>query len=179
MPRNVNGMTLIELLVVVAIAGITLGFGMPAFSSILERTQATNAYYLLTSSLMAARSGAVTRHRPVSVCPSADGLRCRDDAVWDEGWIVYLDPVRSGQPGDAAAVLKRIDRLGSDLVVRATVGRPQVRYQPDGRASGSNVSLRICSRRSRSLLGSVIVNNAGRARSERSSTGRTPCPYAL
>ena len=179
MQHHVHGMTLIELLVALTIVAILVGFGLPAFSNIRDRTQATNAYYLLTSSLMAARSGAVSRRQPVAVCPSADGLHCRGDSVWEDGWIVFLDAAKTGQPKDAAAILKRVDRLGSDLVIRASAGRLQVRYHPDGRSSGSNVSIRICSRRSASLLGSVVVNNSGRARSEHGGSARTGCPYAI
>ncbi|WP_386812463.1 GspH/FimT family pseudopilin [Lysobacter koreensis] len=172
-------MTLVELLTAVAIVAVILGIGLPALGSIRQSTQTASAYHLLTGSLMAARSSAVTRRHPVSICPSLDGLRCRNDGVWEDGWIVFLDGKRTGQPTDTSAILKRLDPLGADLVARSTAGRQHVRYQPDGRASGSNVSLRICSRAKGQLLASVIVNNAGRARTERSGNTPLPCPYAI
>ena len=58
------------------------------------------------------------------------------------------------------------------LRVASTSGRQQLRYLPDGRSAGSNLTVRLC--REDTLLGRVIVNNGGRVRSERAS-GSTPC----
>ena len=54
----------------------------------------------------------------------------------------------------------------------SSAGRPQLRYLPDGRSSGSNLRVRLC--RDDTLLGQVIVNNVGRVRSE-SASGSKPC----
>jgi len=166
-------------MVVLAVAGIGFGLALPSFSETLERTRAANAYHLVTASMMAARSTAITRRQPVTLCPSRDGLTCRGDLVWNEGWILFLDPARSGAPAGPAAVLRRFDPIGKGLGLRSSVGRHHLRYQPSGLSSGSNLSLSLCSARGQVLLGKVIVNNAGRARTERSSGATAPCNYTL
>ncbi len=171
-----KGFTLLELLVTLAVLAITLGIGFPALGSVVERTRIANTYHVLTASLMAARAAAITRGEPVTVCPSLDGARCRHDQVWEDGWIIFADPRRTGEPADATSIMRRIDALNGHFSLRSTPGRQRVRYLPSGRAYGSNVSLRLCAREDERLIGKVVVNNAGRARSQRSS-GRRACPY--
>lgn len=179
MRADANGFTLIELMVALGIVAIGLTLGLPAFGGAVERTRTAGAYHLLTSSLMIARSAAITRRHAVTACPSSDGLTCRSDLVWDEGWIVFLDPEKTGAPAGAEAVLRRIDPLGSGIAVRSTSGRHRVRFHVTGQAQGSNLSLRICSRSSELSLGRLIVSNTGRPRVERPGTPAEPCPYAL
>jgi type IV fimbrial biogenesis protein FimT len=173
--RNQHGLTLVELAVTVAIAAVGLALALPAFHGVQQRTRAATARHSVTSALMTARSSAIMRRQPVTACPSADGIRCSGGRDWSQGWIVYHDPHRHPQPPSSTHVLRRFDALSPSLSMTSTVGRTLVRYQPDGRASGTNLSLRLCSSRDRQLLATVIVNNAGRARSETPSRS-TPCP---
>jgi type IV fimbrial biogenesis protein FimT len=161
MRQQARGFTLIELMTTLAVL-----------------VRATNAYHLLTGSLAIARLSAVKHGEPVSVCPSSDGVRCRDDVIWDDGWIVFADPSRADQPASADAILQRIDGVGVGLTLRSTGGRTQVRFTPNGWAYGSNLSIRLCEREGNRLLGKVVVNNAGRPRSERYDKAK-PCPYLL
>ncbi|WP_188310382.1 GspH/FimT family pseudopilin [Arenimonas fontis] len=172
-----HGFTLAELVVTVAVLGITLGLALPSLALLRERAQALDALHGLTASLVMARMAAVTRGRPVSVCPSAEGLRCRTDLVWDEGWLVFVDANRSGQPAGPEAVLRHVQRRPGEPPIRATPGRHRVRYQPSGMAGGNNISLSVCRRGDTRLIGRVVVNLAGRVRSE-SGLGRDlPCPF--
>jgi len=63
--------------------------------------------------------------------------------------------------------------LHGSVQARASVGRVRVRYQPDGRSGGNNLTIRVCV--GALAGGEVIVNNVGRVRSKRSPAG-TPCP---
>jgi len=176
MKQETVGFTLIELVTTLSVLAITLAIGIPAFAGLQQRARAANAYHLLTGSLSIARLSAVKRGEPVSVCPSSDGVRCRDDVVWSNGWIVFADPDRADQPTDARAILQRIEGVGTGLVLQSTRGRTQVRFTPDGWAFGSNLSIRLCEPDGNRLLGKVVVNNAGRPRSERYDKAE-PCPY--
>lgn len=166
---RITGLTLVELVVAMAVLAVTVTIAVPAFQGVMERTRATTAYHQLTASLMLARAAAISRREPVVVCPSHDGLQCRGDPVWDDGWIVFPDPGGAGQPVDPEAILRRGESPGGGLRVRGTRGRPLVRYFADGRAPGSNVTLRVCSPKDQ-LLGRVVVNNVGRARTDRMTT---------
>lgn len=179
MERRMTGFTLAELLAVLAVLAITLTLGMPAFAGLQRRARVASVHHLLTTSLAGARLAAVKLGQPVTICPSSDGRRCRNDLVWDDGWILYRDPGRDEQPASAATILQRVEAIAPSLALRGTAGRRRVRFHPSGWASGSNISLRLCARQRRVLLGKVIVNNAGRPRSERYPDADRPCPYAL
>lgn len=174
--QRISGFTLIESMAVLAVIAVALAAGVPALASLHQSTGAANAHHLLTSSLAIARMSAIQRGSPVTVCPSRDGTSCRGNTIWDDGWIVFVDPDPSGQPSSVSAVLQRIHPIGQGLSLRSTSGRIRVRFAANGWASGSNLSVRLCSRSDRMHLGSVVVNNAGRPRSQRYQ--RTPCPYA-
>ena len=77
---------------------------------------------------------------------------------------------------DASEEILRVDLepTSRHLRVTSTVGRQQLRYLPDGRSAGTNLTLSICNQ-NQELLGQVIVNNMGRPRSERPKVP-TPCP---
>ena len=64
--------------------------------------------------------------------------------------------------------------LNPHLHIQSSSGRNHLRYLPDGRSAGSNLTIRICNQKGL-LLGAVVVNNAGRPRTER-ARGDTPCP---
>lgn len=178
MMQEARGFTLIELMTTLAVLAVSLAVGVPAFAGLKQRMGAASAYHLLTGSLAVARMSAVKHGSPVSVCPSSDGLHCRNDVVWDNGWIVFLDPERNDQPASETAVLQRIDGIGNGLMLRSTGGRTLVRFTPDGWSYGSNVSVRLCAEDEARLLGKVVVNNAGRPRTEQ-ATNEEPCPYRL
>ena len=173
-----GGYTLVELMVTLAVLAVTLTIGVPAFAGVIQRAREANAYHLLTASLAAARIAAVKDGTAVSVCPSPDGARCRGDAVWEGGWIVYSDPGDVGQPRNARAGLQHVEGIGPGLALRSTSGRKRVRFTPDGWSYGRNLSVRLCGLEGSRLLGKVVVNNAGRPRSERYGAGE-PCPYLL
>lgn len=178
MSRQGSGFTLVELLVTVFVLAIALAVAMPAFGGLRERMVAMNTFHALTVALMSARMAAITQGRPVTVCPSADGLTCRLDLRWDQGWIVYRDPARLPQPKDALDILWVEQRAPGPVAVRSTAGRHRVRYQPGGFSGGNNLSLRACSRRRARLLGAVVVNLGGRARVEWAREAENPpCPY--
>jgi type IV fimbrial biogenesis protein FimT len=154
---------------------VLMGIGVPSFQRLQQSTRVATSFHLLTTSLALARMAAVKNHAPVSVCPSSDGRYCRGDTLWDDGWIVFADPTRAKQPASADAVLHRFDRASPGIALRSTAGRTLVRFHPSGMAHGSNLSVRLCSTKDGTHLGSVIVNNAGRPRSERHDG--TPCPF--
>lgn len=178
MRQEARGFTLIELMVTLAVMAVLLGIGVPSFQRLQQSTRTSTAFHLLTTSLALARLSAVKSNAPVSVCPSRDGRHCRGDTVWDDGWIVFADPEKNGQPDSETAVLQRIDGIGEGLALRSTGGRKLVRFTPDGWAYGSNLSVRLCVEKKAELLGMVVVNNAGRPRTERPHEVK-PCPFLL
>ncbi|MBV6815244.1 GspH/FimT family protein [Xanthomonas axonopodis pv. passiflorae] len=93
--------------------------------------------------------------------------------IWSQGWILFKDPGRGGQPPTSASVIRAeygFATGGIDIV--STAGRSIVRFLPNGRSSGTNITISLCSNARR--LADVVVNNSGRARTVR-YTNPTSC----
>src|SRR5690554_5581164 len=132
MKKRPDGLTLLELMATLGLVTAGLTLGLPAFSGLIERTRVTTTFHLVSASLMSARAAAVTRGHPVTVCPSRDGRVCRNDPVWEEGWIIFADRGRLDSPVDETSILRRVDPIGGGITVRGTRGRLRVRYLPNG-----------------------------------------------
>ncbi|MCY7354813.1 MAG: GspH/FimT family pseudopilin [Lysobacter sp.] len=175
MQRNAAGFTLIELMITLVVVVVVTTLGLPAFADTLQRTRVSAASHSLSATLASARSTAVMRKEPVSVCPMTAQHRCRMDGVWEDGWMVFRDSQRSGQPAADSDILRVVDPLDRSLILRATSGRDRARFQPDGRSTGSTLTLSLCSADSHRLLGRVVLNNWGRARTERKPSRTAIC----
>jgi len=172
-PGHSSGFSLIELSVALSVAAILLGLALPTFQDTLRRQRTAAALHLLTTQLAQARNTAVTRGVPVTVCPSSGDGQCRSSPDWSAGWLLYRDPKRGDQPRTSGDVLRDIRHpVHASIRILSSSGRLRVRYQPDGRSGGSNLTLRVCS--GEMLEGEIIVNNSGRARTRRPPPG-TAC----
>jgi len=162
-----------EMLVVMAISAIGLVIGVPSYRGMMESQRTSSAMQLLTAHMASARSTAVTYRIPTVVCPSNRAGGCRMDGDWSQGWLMFFDADGNRQPDAREDVLRDENApVHPSLRLFSSSGRPQLRYLPNGRSSGSNLSVRLC--RGNILVGQVIVNNVGRVRSEKAS-GSKPC----
>ena len=168
-----RGFSLIEAMVVMAVAAILLAVGVPSYQGMTERTRINSAMHLLSAHMASARNTAISYRIPTVVCPSNLAGGCRTDGDWSHGWLMFFDPDGNRQPDLPQDILRDENApIHPSLRIVTSSGRLQLRYLPDGRSAGSNLTVRLC--REDTLLGRVIVNNGGRVRSERAS-GSTPC----
>lgn len=171
--QPMRGFSLLEALTVMAIAAITVALGIPSYRGLIQSQRASSAMHLLTAHIASARMTAISYGIPTVVCPSDRAGGCRMDGNWSEGWLMFFDPDGNRQPDTRQDILRDENApIHPSLRIVSSKGRPQLRYLPDGRSAGSNISVRLC--RQDVLLARVIVNNVGRVRSEKAS-GSTPC----
>ena len=170
---STSGFSLVEALTVMAITTIGLLVGVPSFQGMSERARVSSAMHLLTAHMASARSTAITYRIPTVVCPSNRAGGCRTDGDWSQGWLMFFDKDGNRQPDVREDILRDENApIHPSLRILSSTGRPQLRYLPDGRSSGSNITVRLC--REDALLAQIVVNNAGRVRSETVS-GTKPC----
>lgn len=126
------GFTLTELLIVLAIAVVVLGIGIPGLAAVADRHRAMNAMLELRALLNLARQTAMTRRIEVTLCGSADDMRCANR--W-EGipTLVFADDNTNRQldAGETLLANSALTRSGR-VRWRASGGRDYLRFRPDG-----------------------------------------------
>lgn len=78
--RRLGGFTLPELLIVVVVLAVLLAVGIPAFGEFTRNQRIKTASFDLFSTLVHARSEAITRNATVTVAPVS--------SAWTNGWTV-------------------------------------------------------------------------------------------
>ena len=170
-----RGFSQIETLACIVVASLLAALAAPAMSGQLRHSRATALQNALVGHLHLARQTAIWQRKPTLLCPSVDGKQCTTTRNWAEIWLVFTDPDGNGQP-DLPTDIVRTGRqpAAATLNLRSSAGRSRVRYLPDGRNAGSNLTLSICTTTGQ-LLRQVVVNNSGRVRNGRIIEGAT-CP---
>jgi len=83
-PAWSRGFTITELLIVVTIAGILMAAALPAYNDFVRNQRVKTASFDVFSSLVYARSEAVTRNASVTVTPTSG------TTSWASGWTVFM-----------------------------------------------------------------------------------------
>jgi len=170
-----QGFTLHETLVALTIISL-LGVGAVAFGRLLRSTHVTTQVNTLIANLYFARSEAIKRGLPVTLCKSDSGMACTEDSAWQDGWIIITDENGNGQRDGDDQVLRVGPKLegGTTLTFNAWgVGTGKyVSYAASGMTM-KNGTFRFCNVDGPAYARSVILIQSGRVRT--SATGVT-CP---
>lgn len=86
-PSSEAGFTLIELMVALAVLAIIAAIAVPAMQGLIAANRLSGASTELVTALQVARSEAIRRNAPVTVCGSDDGASCANTTDWSR-WIV-------------------------------------------------------------------------------------------
>jgi type IV fimbrial biogenesis protein FimT len=101
-----HGFSLTELLVALAIIGLLVGIATPSYRQFSGNSRTVATTNSLVGALAVARSEALRRATPVTICASSDSQSC-NTSNWSNGWIVFTD----------ASVAGTVD--GTDRIVQA------------------------------------------------------------
>ncbi|MBS0424311.1 MAG: GspH/FimT family pseudopilin [Proteobacteria bacterium] len=162
-----NGFTMIELLVTMSIASILLSLAVPSYRTFVQDNllmmQSNNFY----STLALAKSEAIRRSSPVTVCPSTNGTSCTGGVVWSNGWLVFLDVNNNGVVEAGEEILQVGPAFTGGNTFTGT--KLRVIFTANGFSMGSNDTFTLCDSRGTSYSKAIILNMQGRFRTE---TGR-------
>jgi type IV fimbrial biogenesis protein FimT len=126
------GLTLIELVVTLAVVSILLGVAAPSFVSMSKSNRVSVEVNSFVSDLQYARSEAVKRGLPVTLCASSSGTSCLGSSSWHAGWIVFPDPTASGVVAAGETPLRSRAAFVSGDTFVATPGVAALTYSRDG-----------------------------------------------
>ncbi len=177
-----QGLTLIELMLALAVLAVVAAASTPLMRNLLQANQLRLESGRLLAALNLARSEAVLRNEPVSLCPSvmAETGVAECSGTYENGWLVYSNPDRD----------KVVD-MGTDEVIQVFEGLAPgyrltnrggtrtafelISFLPDGTSRG-NRTLLFCPPPPAAVQSrSIIINSVGRARLAR---GGIPCSVA-
>lgn len=133
--RRDGGFTLVELMVVLVIVAVLLLIALPSFSVLTQRTKLKSYANELVSSVYLARSEAIKRNAPMTMCITKlpyDGT-CAGAGDWDQGWAVM-------DPNDV--VIKRQQSITSGIKVFGASSLHTMTFQPTG-VTMANVGQKI------------------------------------
>jgi len=117
------GVTLVELLVTLAVAAILTAAAVPSFQSMVQNNRAVTQVNEFVTAIHLARSEAVKRGNPVTVCASNNQRQCNAGNSWTTGWLVFEDTNASGAPAaPASATDARLIRVWYPLEGGSTLG---------------------------------------------------------
>jgi Tfp pilus assembly protein FimT len=162
--RRQRGASLIEQIMVLAIVAALTGMAIPSMRKLLVRNQLQVAQTDFMAALRHARETAIVSGRRTLFCPTRDGNRCHGDTRWDSGWLLGHDANGDNQPDNRPLYVSLGHSYHGKLIISSSTGRHVVRFQPDGSASGSNITLLFCQPASPQHALSVVVSNSGRVR---------------
>jgi type IV fimbrial biogenesis protein FimT len=114
--RSTRGFTLVELLMVTVVFVILLSVGIPSFTNFIRNQRVKTASFDLFSTLVYARSEAITRNASVTVAPIG--------GAWASGWRVT----------DSGGTLLREEQALSNMTM---TGPATVVYRGSGRLDGA------------------------------------------
>ncbi|MGD9591936.1 MAG: GspH/FimT family pseudopilin [Candidatus Berkiella sp.] len=87
-----RGFTLVELMVTIAVLTVVMLLAIPDFTSMIRNNSIASMNNNLLAALNFARSEAVKRAVPVSVCATQDANFTACGSNWSLGWMIFVNP---------------------------------------------------------------------------------------
>lgn len=118
-----SGITAMELLLVIAILGIVLAIATPYLGDLIQRNRLVADASIFVVDLAFARSEAIKRRQPVTLCSSNDGITCTGSSDWSGGWLIFSDVAGDAVPNVSAGDCPQELTLTQDCLLRV---RPRI-----------------------------------------------------
>lgn len=159
-----TGYTLIELLVTLAILGIIFAIAIPSYGSAMARANMSAAESAIFTSINNAMNFSFIGDTRVVLCPSVDGLSCKNSFDWSHGWLAFEDNNANRERDTDDRKLTSFEQLSPELHILTSKGRTRIAFQSGGGNFGSNAHFKLCDERSPQRSRSLFLSNTGRIR---------------
>lgn len=162
---NKRGFTIIEIMLVLIVLGILTILAVPAMRFYIQNSRAIVMTTDFTSALAFARSEALKRGTPVTICASNDTVNyntCGASNTWSNGWIIFTDP---NADGVIAASTDRL-KIHQALPVGSSITTTQARitYNSTGFATAGSGTFTLMASGCTGNYGRLItISTTGRA----------------
>jgi len=154
-----DGFSLIELMTVLVIIGVIATVGIPAFQDTIQSGRITQATNNMLGFLQLARSEAVTRRAPITVCASSDQANCTANTTWAQGAVML----------QGATLIKAMSAAGTNVTINGAGNT--LTYRSDGTLANAE-AISICDTRGAESSRQISITVIGQAR----SGANTTCP---
>jgi type IV fimbrial biogenesis protein FimT len=165
--KNQRGLSLVELVGTISIIAVINALAAPTLSESIRRNQLQSQADRVLTTLNLARSEAVKRNVPVSVCRSSNGSTCTGS--WEDGWIVF-----SNADGDDSVdagvdeVIRVYDAMTDGHSLAGTLGTGALTYFSDGSYGSGSDTIRVCAASGQLAEGyTLTINRVGRPRASK------------
>ena len=165
---NAKGVTLIELMVTLSIAAVILTLAAPSFQTLIRTSQVRTVTNGLVSVFNLARSEAIKRGWPVTVCKSSNindiSPSCNTAASWEDGWLAFVDNDQDGIV-DAGESRLQVGKPDAELTIIDGGANYSnfLAYLPSGSSvgngGGTQGTFSICLH---GIQRSIVISNTGR-----------------
>ena len=169
MKTNNQAFTLIELLIVISIVMIVLGYAIPSFSDLINRSKVDAKVSRLAQTLQLSRSVAITNNTKVTMCPVNESLSCSSD--WSTGYISFIDSNgdRKFNPGEKLLFQHFSQEPKSKTRWRAFGHRRSLQWLGTGITNHQNGTFELCYADEQKLFRAIFITKTGRIRYSKDS----------
>ena len=172
MSTKQTGFTLIELMVTIAVLAILLSIAIPSYQDMVRSNRIVGQANHVITALNYARSEAVKRGIPATVCSSNGGTSCAGSKTWSTGWLVFADANANGTVDTGEALLRVWPAISGGNTLNAGA-KNFITFTATGYATGFADTFRLCDTRGTAAARSIVINDMGRSYV---SKGASSCP---
>jgi type IV fimbrial biogenesis protein FimT len=173
--KNKIGYTLIESLFSIMLLITLLTLSAAAYQYLIARNKTTVYLNTLVTTIHYARSEALKRHLPVTVCKSNNGRQC--NGQWRDGWLIFVDPHNKIQPENLEQIVRVYQALpaGDQLIWRASLHKNDfLQFNALGNLRQAGTFI-YCPQRHQQYAGAIVISLTGRVRVEKEGLDKTVC----
>lgn len=158
-----RGFTLIELLVTLSVASILLAMAVPSYRVFVQDSLLLTQSNSFSSAMILAKSEAVKRSSPATICPSTNGTGCTGGTLWSNGWLVFADTNSDGVVDAGEQIIQVSAALTGGNTLNSGA-RNRVTYAATGYTIGFADTFSLCDNRGAATSRGIILSNLGRLR---------------